>query len=98
VADELPRPSLVFAGVQVDSCAIVAPAVASAHDSTSWVAGQRLSELCKSWLSAHAPAVDLVAQVRDVLPGSAAIGTFKNREVSRRVTRKRSSGDNGTIL
>jgi hypothetical protein len=85
MAYEFPRPSSVPAGIQVDSCGIRAPAVACAHDRAGGISGHGLSELGQGGLRAHAIAIDLVSQVRDVLPRGTAISALEYWEVAWRV-------------
>lgn len=98
MTDEVPRPRLIGTRIQIDLCAGIAPTVARAQDSARRVTSQRLSKLSQSWLRAHAPAIDLIAKIRDVLPRSTAILALEHREISRRVTRERSRSNDGTIL
>jgi hypothetical protein len=98
VADKLPGPCSICAGVQVDTGTVVAPAVARTKDGARRVAGERLSDLGQSRLRTESPTVDLVGQVGDVLPAGTSILALEDWEVVWVVARQRGSGDDGTIL
>lgn len=98
MADELPASRPVGAGVEIDSRAIVAPAVARAQDRASGKATQRLRQFRQSRLRAEAPAIDLVRQVRDVFPVRTAVFALEDGEVVRAVAGERGCGDDGAIL
>lgn len=97
VTDKFPGPSSVFARIQINACTVIAPAVTASQYGAGFVAAHGLSKLCQSGLSTHAPAIDLVRQVGDVLPGCSAILAFENGEVTRTMARERCSGDDGAI-
>lgn len=98
MADELPGPCSIRAGVQVDASAVATPAVARAKDGASRVACQRLRELGQCRLCTETPSVDLIGQVGDVLPMSTAVFALKHWEVVRVVAGQRRRGDDGTVL
>ena len=82
VRDKMPRPRNVCAGVEIDPGAVLAPAVASAENGARRVAGERRGEHLKRRLCVHAPAVDLVRKVRDILPMGTAILALEDGEVA----------------
>lgn len=98
VTDKFPGPCPVSAGVQVDACPVVAPAVAGTQNCTSRITCERLRELGQRRLCAEAPAIDLVGQVRDVLPVGTSVLALEHWEVIRVVARQRRSGDDSTIF
>ena len=98
MADEVPRPCLIGTRIQIDLRASIAPAVPRAHDGARWVPSHRLSQLRQRRLRAHTPSINLIAQIRDVLPRRTAILALKHRKISRRMPRERSSSNDSPVL
>jgi len=82
VRDKVPRPCNVRAGVEINPGAILAPAVAGAEDGARRVASERRGEHLKRRLCVHAPAVDLIREVRDVFPMGTAILALEDWEIA----------------
>lgn len=80
VADEVPGARLVGAGVQVDACAVVAPAVSREENGAGLEPAKRLLQFKQGRLCAHAPAVDLVGDVGDPFPVNAAVFALEDGE------------------
>jgi len=87
VADKLPGPGPVCAGVQVNASTVAAPAVARAKDGARRVTRERLGDLSQSRLCTEAPTIDLVSQVGDVLPVGTTVLALEDWEVVRAVAR-----------
>jgi len=83
VADKVPCPGPVGTRVEVDPGAVTTPAVARAENGASLVAAEIEGQLSQSWLSAEAPAIDLVGQIGDVGPVRTAIRRLEDGEVVR---------------
>jgi hypothetical protein len=104
VTDKLPGPCPIRADVQVDTCEVVVPRVASAEDGSSRVARKRFRERCQSWLRTETGAIDLmsldlamvcgvntqylISQVGDILPVSPSVLALEDGEVVRVMARE----------
>ena len=98
MADEVPRPCLIGTRIQIDLRASITPAVPRAHNRARRVPSHRLRQLRQRRLRAHTPSINLIAQIRDVLPRRTAILALKHRKISRRVPRERSRSNDSPIL
>jgi len=96
MTDELPRLGAIPTRVQIDPRAIIAPAIPGTQDRAGLVVADPLRELGQSGLSAHAPAVNLVSEVGDVTPTSAAVGAGEDGEVARLMAPQGRCGNYGT--
>jgi hypothetical protein len=81
MAHELPCPALVHTCIEVNSSAGVAPAVARPENCASIESSKRKCQLCKGRLSTHAPAIDLIRQVGNMLPARTTVLAFVDGEV-----------------
>jgi hypothetical protein len=104
MADKLPGPRPVRADVQVDTCEVVVPRVASTENGSDRVARKRFCERCQSWLRTETSAIDLmlldlavvcgvntlylISQVGDILPVSTSVLALEDGEVVRVVARE----------
>ena len=98
MANKLPGPCSICAGVQVNTSTVVAPAVARTKDGTSRVTRERLSDLGQSRLRTESPTIDLISQVGDVFPAGTTILALEDWEVVWVVARQRGSGDDSTVF
>lgn len=98
VAHELPCAGPVRTSVEIDTRAGVAPAVSGAENGASFEASHGFGQFRECGLSTHAPAVDLVMEVRDVLPSRATVLALEDGKVAGRMSHQRSSGNDGAIL
>lgn len=98
MADKLPGPCSVRAGVQVDASTVVAPAVARTEDGARRVTREGLGDLSQSRLRTEAPTIHLISQVGDVLPVGTTILALEDREVVWVVARQRGSGDDSAVF
>jgi len=97
VADEFPGSCAVGAGVEVDSRAVVAPAVTGAEDGTCLVAAEGLGQLGEGRLRGETPAVLCVGEVGDPFPACTAVFAFKDGEVGWGGAREGRGGEDGAV-